>query len=241
MSNPSAPNQITDAVASVIHSVSPHGRIQKSLSLPCQVRLQRRRPHDETYEAELVTLVTNQFAVYGLFMHETVVIQLQTCLYFHFIFSLCWIYAASAHSVLSGIRVCILDSAVPFRVMCVQIYSHPRAHSLATSSTSDCKNKNVRNSSKTLQICTEIGSCWISLFIIALKNVNGSTTETVSFLFSWSRWVANIGNTKIILAQNEKHNYMTAGGIDVINMVPRGQRKQHSSTQELLNKLSSDD
>lgn len=65
MSNPSAPNQITDAVASVIHSVSAHDRIQKILSLPSQVELQRSRPHDETREAELVTLVTNQVECYS--------------------------------------------------------------------------------------------------------------------------------------------------------------------------------
>lgn len=59
MSNPSAPKQITDAVASVIHSVSPHGRTQKSLSLSCQVRLQRRRPHDQTHEAELTPVTVD--------------------------------------------------------------------------------------------------------------------------------------------------------------------------------------
>lgn len=50
MSNPSAPNQITDAVTSVVHSVSPHVRIQKSLSLSCQVRLTYHQPHDEMHE-----------------------------------------------------------------------------------------------------------------------------------------------------------------------------------------------
>lgn len=38
MSNPSAPNQITDAVAAVIHSVSPHARTQRGLGPSCHVR-----------------------------------------------------------------------------------------------------------------------------------------------------------------------------------------------------------
>lgn len=56
----SNPKQITDAVASVIHSVSLHSRIQKSLSLSRQVKLRRRQPHDETHVDEFVTLVTNE-------------------------------------------------------------------------------------------------------------------------------------------------------------------------------------
>lgn len=125
-------------------------------------------------------------------------------------------WAASALFVLSGIRVCILDHPLPSRAVCVQMYLHRRATSLPVHL---CKNANVQNSSKTLQICSESCSCRNPLFMRALENVSSSTTKTVSFLFSWSRWVASVENTKIILAHdNEKHNYMAAGGIDVINM-----------------------
>ncbi len=80
-------------------------------------------------------------------------------------------------------------------------------------------------------ICIE--SCKIFLLIRAPKNVKGSTTE-ISFLpLFLNRWVASVGNTEITLAHNEKHNCTAAGGIDVINMLPRrfsSQRKQHSPT-----------
>lgn len=106
----------------------------KSLSLSCQVRLQRRRPHDKTHEAELVTLVTNQVKCcsgvddahkLSLLSFHALACSNSACNFplLHFIFSLCWIYAASAPSVFSGIRVCILDSLFPPK-LCVYKSSH---------------------------------------------------------------------------------------------------------------------
>lgn len=50
MSNPDAPSQVTDAVASVIHGVSTHAHMHKSFSLPYQVRLHHHWLHDKGYE-----------------------------------------------------------------------------------------------------------------------------------------------------------------------------------------------
>lgn len=47
MSNPTAPNQITDAVASVIHSVSSHNHTEMSQS--SQIWILHRSPRDKTW------------------------------------------------------------------------------------------------------------------------------------------------------------------------------------------------
>lgn len=145
----------------------------------------------------------------------------------HFIFSLCWVYAASAPSLASE---CVFWTVLFPPELCAYKSSHilepiPWQHTVL-----HCKNKNVQNSSKTLQL------------LLLNFPFHQSTGEQLhfSFLFSYSRWFASVIT---ILAYNEKHNCMAAGGIDVITVVPggqlvRSQRKQHSPTREVLNKFN---
>lgn len=108
MSNPNTPKEITRAVASVLHSVSPYscilvgkkGLINHMMKHMVQVESRLSGIH---YEVMLTISSAPDLPPLQL------------------IFSLRWIYAASAPSVLSGIRLCFLDGVRPSAAVCVQI------------------------------------------------------------------------------------------------------------------------
>lgn len=130
----------------------------------------------------------------SIFIQDNVGVKLRTCLCFSSHYATVMLHQLSSSFLASD---CVFWTVLFPPKLCVYKSSSLPLHL--------CKNTNVQNSSKTLQMYTERFFCRNPLFMSALQNVSGSTTKTVSFLFSWSGWVASVGNTKIILAHGNEN------------------------------------